>query len=92
VRAFSEGRLEPARVRQIGFGEATSSPLLVERTKAEVAGGLVPLLVPLLLRPPPMAPIPVTLLLRMQKECFARCCRQSRQCSWQPSQQGLHGG
>jgi hypothetical protein len=47
VRAFSKGRLEPARVRQIGFGEATSSPLLVERTKAEVAGGL-PLLLPLL--------------------------------------------
>ena len=39
VRAFSQGALDDAAVRRIGFGGATSTPVLIERTKAEVAGG-----------------------------------------------------
>lgn len=39
MRSFSSGALDDARMRRIGFGEATRSPVLIERTKAEVAGG-----------------------------------------------------
>jgi hypothetical protein len=39
IKAFSEGRLDAQRIRQIGFGDTTSTPILVERTKVEVAGG-----------------------------------------------------
>lgn len=38
VDAFSNGRLDEQRVRRIGLGATTSQPILVERTKAEVAG------------------------------------------------------
>ncbi|PNH03939.1 hypothetical protein TSOC_009972, partial [Tetrabaena socialis] len=42
LRAFSECRLDDERVRRIGFGAAvTRSPVLVRRTKAEVAGTLL---------------------------------------------------
>ncbi|GBF94126.1 histone deacetylase [Raphidocelis subcapitata] len=41
VAAFSSCSLDDARIRRIGFREATSTPLLVERTKAEVAGTLL---------------------------------------------------
>lgn len=36
--AFCNGALDPARVREIGFGDTTRQPVLVERTLAEVAG------------------------------------------------------
>lgn len=38
VERFSEGTLDPVRIRQIGFGNVTSQPVLIARTKAEVAG------------------------------------------------------
>ncbi|KAF8055474.1 hypothetical protein HT031_006733 [Scenedesmus sp. PABB004] len=41
VRAFTSGTLDDAAVRRIGFGAATRTPLLVARTKAEVAGTLL---------------------------------------------------
>ncbi|KAG1653951.1 hypothetical protein FOA52_002848 [Chlamydomonas sp. UWO 241] len=41
VSAFSEGRLDDVRARRIGFGAALSEPVLIERTKAEVAGTLL---------------------------------------------------
>ncbi len=40
VRAFSGGALDDARMRRIGFGEASRSGVLIQRTKAEVAGGV----------------------------------------------------
>lgn len=40
-QAFSNGLLDPAAVRRIGFGAATSTPSLITRTKAEVAGTLL---------------------------------------------------
>jgi len=41
LAAFSAGALDEARVRRIGFGEATRSRTLIDRTKAEVAGTLL---------------------------------------------------
>lgn len=38
VARFSNGTLNEAEVRRIGFGEVTRHPDLIERTKAEVAG------------------------------------------------------
>ncbi|MEW5314063.1 MAG: hypothetical protein WDW38_005587 [Sanguina aurantia] len=41
LSAFSSGTLETSLVRRIGFGAVVSSPDLIERTKAEVAGTLL---------------------------------------------------
>jgi acetoin utilization deacetylase AcuC-like enzyme len=41
VDAFCGGELDDQRVRRIGFGEATRSQLLVDRTLAEVAGTIL---------------------------------------------------
>ena len=41
LNAFSAGLLDAAATRRIGFGAATASPVLIERTKAEVAGTLL---------------------------------------------------
>lgn len=39
VEAFTGGTLDDARVKRIGFGaDVTRSPILIERTLAEVAG------------------------------------------------------
>lgn len=38
LRAFCDGALSPEAVKRIGFGEVVRSPVLVERTLAEVAG------------------------------------------------------
>ena len=39
VEAFTSGALDDARVKRIGFGaDVTRSPVLIERTLAEVAG------------------------------------------------------
>lgn len=38
VESFSTGALDEKAVRRIGFGSAARTPVLVERTKAEVAG------------------------------------------------------
>ena len=38
VGAFLEGALDDARLRRIGFGAATNTQVLRERTLAEVAG------------------------------------------------------
>ena len=38
LRAFCDGALSPGAVKRIGFGEVVRSPVLVERTLAEVAG------------------------------------------------------
>ena len=39
VDAFTSGTLDDARIKRIGFGaEVTRSPVLIERTLAEVAG------------------------------------------------------
>ena len=38
VHHFNAGTLGEAAVRRIGFGEVTRQPILIERTKAEVAG------------------------------------------------------
>eukprot|EP00884_Botryococcus_braunii_P005823 jgi/Botrbrau1/15241/Bobra.0149s0093.3 len=40
VERFSKGALDPVRIRQIGFGQVTSQPDLIARTKAEVGGTL----------------------------------------------------
>ena len=41
VEAFTSGALDEARVKRIGFGpDVTRSPVLINRTLAEVAGGL----------------------------------------------------
>jgi hypothetical protein len=42
LERFNDGTLDPKRTRQIGFGEITSQPVLIDRTKAEVAGGRCP--------------------------------------------------
>lgn len=41
LAAFNTGTLDDARTRRIGFGDVTRSPVLIERTKAEVAGTLL---------------------------------------------------
>ncbi|KXZ46890.1 hypothetical protein GPECTOR_39g384 [Gonium pectorale] len=41
LRLFSSCQLDEERVRRIGFGAATRTPVLVRRTKAEVAGTLL---------------------------------------------------
>ncbi|GAX76398.1 hypothetical protein CEUSTIGMA_g3843.t1 [Chlamydomonas eustigma] len=41
LHAFNTGTLDEARMRRIGFGETTRTPILVERTKAEIAGTLL---------------------------------------------------
>ncbi len=38
LRAFCDGALSSEAVKRIGFGEVVRSPVLVERTLAEVAG------------------------------------------------------
>ncbi len=39
VEAFTSGQLDDARVKRIGFGgDVTRSPVLINRTLAEVAG------------------------------------------------------
>jgi hypothetical protein len=38
LQQFNEGTLDTERMRRIGFVEVTRDPLLVARTKAEVAG------------------------------------------------------
>ena len=38
VHHFNAGTLGEAAMRRIGFGEVTRQPILIERTKAEVAG------------------------------------------------------
>ena len=38
VEHFNSGTLDAAAVRRIGFGEVTRQPILIERTKSEVAG------------------------------------------------------
>ena len=41
VEAFTSGTLDEARVKRIGFGpDVTRSPILINRTLAEVAGNL----------------------------------------------------
>ena len=40
VTRFSGGALNEAEMRRIGFGQVTSYPDSIERTKAEVAGTL----------------------------------------------------
>jgi hypothetical protein len=39
VERFCSGALDEAAVKRIGFGAVTRSPVLVERTLAEIAGG-----------------------------------------------------
>lgn len=39
LQSFLGGTLDEARLRRIGFGEVTSTQLLIDRTLAEVAGG-----------------------------------------------------
>ena len=39
--SFTNGRLDEAQTRRIGFGVETASPVLIERTKMEVAGTLL---------------------------------------------------
>eukprot|EP00887_Chlorella_sp_A99_P000410 scaffold13.g410.t1 len=41
VDAFNTGTLDAQRMRRIGFGEVTRQQLLIDRTKAEVAGTLL---------------------------------------------------
>eukprot|EP00879_Flechtneria_rotunda_P018304 GHRR01019201.1.p1 GENE.GHRR01019201.1~~GHRR01019201.1.p1 ORF type:complete len:343 (+),score=113.12 GHRR01019201.1:374-1402(+) len=41
LAAFSSGRLDEQRVQRIGFGPATHTQILIDRTKAEVAGTLL---------------------------------------------------
>ncbi len=38
VDSFCSGVLDAARLKRIGFGEVARSPVLIERTLAEVAG------------------------------------------------------
>ena len=38
VERFCSGALDDAAVKRIGFGAVTRSPVLVERTLAEIAG------------------------------------------------------
>ena len=38
VDSFTQGLLDEARLKRIGFGEVSRSPVLIERTLAEVAG------------------------------------------------------
>jgi hypothetical protein len=40
VNAFCGGSLDDGAVKRIGFGEVVRTPILVERTLAEVAGAL----------------------------------------------------
>ena len=42
VTRFSSGSLGESEMRRIGFGEVTRHPDLIERTKAEVAGCMLP--------------------------------------------------
>lgn len=39
VERFCSGALDDTAVKRIGFGAVTRSPVLVERTLAEIAGG-----------------------------------------------------
>ena len=39
MERFCNGALDDAAVKRIGFGAVTRSPVLVERTLAEIAGG-----------------------------------------------------
>lgn len=41
VDSFTQGVLEEARMKRIGFGEVSRSPVLIERTLSEVAGTLL---------------------------------------------------
>ena len=41
ISSFCSGQLDAAAMRRIGFGEVTSTQLLIDRTKAEVAGTLL---------------------------------------------------
>jgi acetoin utilization deacetylase AcuC-like enzyme len=41
VSAFCSGQLDAAAMRRIGFGDVTSTEILINRTKAEVAGTLL---------------------------------------------------
>ena len=41
LHAFNTSTLDEARIRRIGFGAATSTPVLIERTRSEVAGTLL---------------------------------------------------
>ena len=38
IQHFNDGTLSEAAVRRIGFGEVTRQPVLIQRTKSEVAG------------------------------------------------------
>ena len=40
VDSFTRGVLDEPRMKRIGFGEVTRSPVLIERTLSEVAGEL----------------------------------------------------
>lgn len=40
LHSFCSGSLDAAAVKRIGFGEVVRSPVLVERTLAEIAGAL----------------------------------------------------
>lgn len=39
--SFISGNLDDARMKRIGFGEVARTPVLIERTLAEVAGLLL---------------------------------------------------